>query len=109
MSKAKGSGVELLIGEVHSNARRDRSQLEELHSNLIKMLNNYVEVEADVVSKVVDSIAKLSDCLNKTNSQLVEIAKIMARAEAPRSVPEHIDDADRDRISAEIGEDLEIN
>jgi hypothetical protein len=73
-----GFESEKLVKEIHENARRDRKLLEEFCDALKK-----IDDKNDPAAKaaMIEDVAKLVDCLTKSNAQLVELAKIVTRRE----------------------------
>ena len=80
------SRTEELFKEVIENARRDRQKPEKIRDNLIDLKpeqDEIVAIEPLANLGVAENVARLSDVLVKVNSQLVELAKISAKMDAP--------------------------
>jgi hypothetical protein len=83
------------LAELHANIKKDRGFLEEFREvlvNQVKTIQNitFPEEDEDPVSaekkksfimvQLSDGMARISDCLSKSNQQLVEMAKLTKKS-----------------------------
>lgn len=69
------STPEELLEEIHENARKDRKRLEKFCDAMEK----FIDLEPVLVPDVAEGVSRLSDCLTRCNSQLVEVMKIISK------------------------------
>jgi hypothetical protein len=94
-----------LLNEICENAREDRKRIVTLMSNLILMAE--LANDPEILKTLAISISAIQECLGKSNSQLLEAAKIQVKTVVTKD-GDGLSDTDRDAIFSEIGEDLEV-
>lgn len=76
-----------LVAEILQNARNDRKSLEDLRKKILdhaEKLGKEPDSEPLVLIGISENIAKVSDVLNRTNAQLVDLSKILVKRGADK-------------------------
>lgn len=91
--------AEEIIEEVRQNVIRDRSRLEKFLGDVLSDIGS----SGDLLARA-DAVAKLSDSLTKSNSQLAEMAKLVRKSE-PEDEGDGWSEEDADGMFDQIGPD----
>jgi hypothetical protein len=103
-----------LAEEIKRNVRRDRERLEKLQDKILSSLDQPVSdgeegVPAHVMAAMADGVSRIADALTRSNSQLVEMAKMESRKAEPVG-KDGFTDEERGAIFAKIeGSEEEVS
>ncbi len=115
-----------LFKEIHENASRDRQQLENFRNSLLDLAESckkdslmedadddpvaIARKKAMLFTALAEGIAKISDCLTRSNMQMVEVAKLKLKKEAIEGETDgDLNESDKDDLYDDIGEGLGAN
>ena len=92
-----------LCDEAHDNAKTDRTRM----NDLIKQMNKATEKNPEIAPLLGDMIVKMSDCMTKSNAQIIQIAQLKMKDEVKVRSEEELDEDDVDSLYDHIGSSLE--
>lgn len=94
--------TEEIIKEAIENARRDRKRLEEISDLMLKVAQVGEDIDPLAKAAMGEQMAKITDSLTRSNSQLVELAKLGVKQKVLEGKEEGDTEADREDMFDEI-------
>lgn len=100
-----------LVDEIQENVRRDRQRLEKLQDRILSSLEQEPhpddgegdeELAPHALAAIAEGVARIADSLSRSNSQLVEIAKLQARESPPAKQGDGFSDEENNALFSQI-------
>jgi hypothetical protein len=107
----KETSSDEVMQEALDNARSDRKRLEEHLASLNEQIGMLVGPDSPItVANILDMATKATDSMTRSNSQILEVAKLKVKKEGPvgDGKPQNLNDDEKEDMYEEI-EDGQAN